>query len=48
MSQLLIKTAIKKESGKLYFVKTSSDGFLEIHEAIAGRPKKDNGSTTSK
>jgi len=40
MVKLLLKTNIKRESGKLYFCKTGSNGNIEICEAVMARGGK--------
>jgi hypothetical protein len=44
MSQVILKTTLKREKNKLYFCGTSTDGFITINETVMARGrKKSNG-----
>ena len=40
MAKLLMNTQIKRETGKLYFCGTNSQGFITVNEAIMARGGK--------
>jgi len=40
MAELILTTEVICEKGYIYFVKTGSNGTIEVHRAKAGRPKK--------
>lgn len=48
MGQVLLKTTIKRETGKLYYCGTSKDGFITLCSAIMHRGGRKKGSSSKK
>lgn len=40
MGKIILQTAIKRESGKLYYCGTDKEGFITVNEALMLRGRK--------